>query len=720
MEDGITVVHVPRKKKLDSCCAVVEIDNLRVLVNFGTEYDLSLDVYEDLEFLKEVTHIIVCSSEISSLGGLIHLKSLGVCAPIYGTVPIKILGRIEMLERVKVLEKFHGVSLGESRKDEVFDRIIPLKYTQTVELSENVTVGPLNSGSSVGGAVWKIRKGEQEWIVCDRVNHRREAHLDGIDVFNISKPSGVFINSTPVLKEQTTRKARDKALVQHVLNTINRNGKVFIPTGYSQLLEIAMTLHNYKETQDIPMALFSFYGRKYFDMVKTILEWTGSAILHTFNQEKENPFNLLNIRFYDECANSSAAERIIFVIDMHGDSGFSPVLLPGIAKDSRNLILNVRGTLQYTKRVSTDPTEKETDASQKESSHSSDEKAEDACTMQLCPIKYTRLSNTEVETEYKRSKKRHDEQEAQKKIDSLVKQKIEDSSEEEEDRSQIFCRFWHELQDEIETKEAVMSYLDFDVKCAGGELLFPNPSRRKQTDEYGEPLQMQKEKEEEKEIEVVLEPDVVQKKVYRISVGKPQNIKIRASVQALMFSSESDIFNLKVVLAGMEAEKIVVYGEDPMYRKVLQEYFLYSRASADVMELVNRQAMAGVRHAVPLKMRNDVLSKIKMQKLGSSLIGYISGRIEKSEKTAVLEIKEDEEGDTTEDICIGTARISELRQIFIDAKIKADVIGEKLVVSEGITIQFDGHRLMVEGDVSKELYAVKKLLSESVAYLHAR
>lgn len=202
MEDGITVEYVPRIRELDSACLIVEIDDLKILVNFGTESTLSLDIYANLEAIHSVTHILLCSSDISSIGGLLHLHTLNVTAPIYGTVPIKILGRIEMLERVKVLNVFHQMDTSSFQTDKVFDRIVPLKYTQTVELSDSITVGPLNSGSSIGGAVWKIRKNEQEWVICDRINHRKEAHLDGLDIANIHKPSGIIINSTAVEKEQ--------------------------------------------------------------------------------------------------------------------------------------------------------------------------------------------------------------------------------------------------------------------------------------------------------------------------------------------------------------------------------------------------------------------------------------------------------------------------------------------------------------------------------------
>ncbi|OAG33723.1 cleavage and polyadenylation specificity factor subunit 2 [Nematocida sp. ERTm5] len=742
MEDGITAVHVPRNTPLESCCTIVEIDNLRILVNFGTEYDLSLDIYSDLEYLKGITHIILCSSDISSLGGLIHLESLGIDVPIYGTVPIKILGRIEILERIKVLEKFHSIGSSEAKQDRVFDKIIPLKYTQTVELSDGIFVGPLNSGSSVGGSVWKIRKNEQEWLICDKVNHRKEAHLDGLDTSNISKPLGIVVNSTHVIKEQNTRRMRDKELVDCIVKCINNKGKVFIPTGYSQLLEIVMTLYNHKDTQELTMALYSFYGSKYFDMVKTILEWTGSSILQKFNQEKENPFNLLNLKFYNECADCEIPEDIIFVIDKHGNSGFSPVILPGIAKNPQNLILKMSDSLQYKERADSIRAEEggstevknSNDASlsdaisddksiSKEASSDCNQVSKKARQYQyshsivLSPIKYARLSTTEIETEYKKSKKEQDEQEAQKKIDSLVKQKIEDSSEEEEDRKQIFNRFWHELQDEIETMEENITYLDFDIKCAGSELLFPNPAKRKPTDDYGEPVSIQKDKEEEKEVEVIMKPEVIQKKAFRISIRKKQTIEIYAQIKTLLFTSESDIFNLKIVLSGIGSEKIVVYGEDPILRKVLKEYFTCTKTSMQVLELFDRQKLEGIRHTVPLKIRNDALSHIQVQKLGNTLIGYFKAKVQSAEKIPILEI--DGMENIGESICVGTAKLSELRQIFIDEKIKADVVDNKLIISDEISIYFDKQKLILEGDISKELYQVKKILSQSIACLHS-
>lgn len=686
MQSELTITHVERTREVDSGCLIVEIDELKILVNFGTDQDLSLSIYPSIDQLHGVTHVLLCSSDLASTGGLVHLAQLGITAPIIGTVPIKILGRIEVLERVQVLREFHRQDQLGAGAEAAFDRIIPLKYLQRYDLSEQISVGPLNSGSSLGGAIWKIQKGDQEWLICDRVNHRKEAHLDGIDLLNLGQPAGMAINASAVKRPKHTRKSRDALLIKTVTGTLKRKGKVFIPVSFSQLLEMVMVIHSHPETAAVPMVLYSFHGKKYIDTVKTILEWMGSSVLQKFNQEKENPFNLLKLSFGHECPLAKIEAPIVFVIDKYGNSGFSPVILPLIAGNEENTIVETSPHHQY------------------------------AVPVRLAPVKYTKLSEPEIQQQHRESRAEQERQATAQKIENLVKQKIDDSSEEEEDREHIISKFWYEVQNETATNEPAMSYLDYEFGGPRKEVTFPVPARRKPSDDYGEQIFISKEKEEEVQA-VELQAAAVKQPMYKISVKGKQTIGIQAQIATVHFTGECDIFNLRAMLTGVSAEKLLVYGENPSHRKILFHYLRATAASPEVLELTDQQELVTVRHTQPIKIQAELLSSIQMQQFGSGLIGYFRGKIVPGEKTNMLSLAEAEANAAPATVCLSSIKLRDLRRTFVEAKIKSEVVGNKLIVNDNIFIYLEDAYLKIEGELSKEFYQVKRVLFNSVAFL---
>jgi len=683
MQNELVVTHVARAQEVGSGCLIVEIDKLKILVNFGTSQDLDISIYTHIEQIEGITHILLCSSEISAIGGLIHLQALGVSVPIIGTVPIKILGRLEILERVEVLKQFHKDARFKEKIEEVFDAIVPLKYMQNHELTDEISVGPLNSGSSVGGAIWKILKNDHEWIIMDKINHRREAHLDGLDFQHIKKPEGVVVNSRSVAQDRTTRKARDKSLIKAVTSTVNNNGKVLIPTSFTQLLEIVMTLSNDAETRGYQMSLYSFYGRKYFDNVKTILEWMGASILQKFHQEKENPFNLANMEFREECPEKRPDSSVIFIIDPTGGGGFSPAVLPEFLKSAKNTVILTGKTQKYEGAIS------------------------------ISPVKYTRLTETEAKKHRKKTKEEERKKEAEKKIENLIKQKKEDSSEEEEDRKQILSKFWYEVENEIETKERMSSYADSDFGIAKPEITFPGPTRRKPSDEYGEPIQIEKEKEAEAQSAEAV-PEKKEKKMYKMSVLGAREIEVACQVKRVLFTGECDAFNLRTILAGVSPRNVVVFGENETHRKVFSKYLLYTSTAEQILELCTRREVQTEKNAIPVKLGKDLLATIKMQRLGGGLIGCFNGQVIKEEKAHML-VPQD--GEDARGVCLSAVKLSDLRQAFVEAKIRAEIVEDKLVVNGNIFVYFEGEYLKIDGELSKEFYAVKKVVSKNIAFL---
>ena len=82
------------------------------------------------------------------------------------------------------IEEFNLFTLDDV--DACFDKMIQLKYSQTVHLKDKgrgLTITPLPAGHMLGGTIWKIVKDKDEDIIyAVDYNHKQERHLNGCDI----------------------------------------------------------------------------------------------------------------------------------------------------------------------------------------------------------------------------------------------------------------------------------------------------------------------------------------------------------------------------------------------------------------------------------------------------------------------------------------------------------------------------------------------------------
>lgn len=101
--------------------------------------------------------------------------------------------------------------------DTTFDRIIQLKYNQSVALKGKgygLTVTPLPAGHMIGGTIWKIVKaGEEDIIYANSFNHKKERHLNGCELEKLQRPSLFITDAFNANYQQARRRTRDEKLM---------------------------------------------------------------------------------------------------------------------------------------------------------------------------------------------------------------------------------------------------------------------------------------------------------------------------------------------------------------------------------------------------------------------------------------------------------------------------------------------------------------------------
>ncbi|KAL3199553.1 hypothetical protein MRX96_053706 [Rhipicephalus microplus] len=133
--------------------------------------------------------------------------------PIYATVPVYKMGQMFMYDLFQSrhnMEDFTLFTLDDV--DAAFDKIIQLKYSQTVNLKgkgQGLSITPLPAGHMIGGTVWRIVKdGEEDIVYAVDFNHKKERHLNGCALETISRPSLLITDCYNANYVQARRRTR--------------------------------------------------------------------------------------------------------------------------------------------------------------------------------------------------------------------------------------------------------------------------------------------------------------------------------------------------------------------------------------------------------------------------------------------------------------------------------------------------------------------------------
>eukprot|EP00028_Trichosphaerium_sp_Am-I-7-wt_P006019 CAMPEP_0168537780 /NCGR_PEP_ID=MMETSP0405-20121227/20612_1 /TAXON_ID=498012 /ORGANISM="Trichosphaerium sp, Strain Am-I-7 wt" /LENGTH=163 /DNA_ID=CAMNT_0008566569 /DNA_START=33 /DNA_END=521 /DNA_ORIENTATION=+ len=143
---------------------LLEIDNYRILLDCGWDYNFNV---EDIEHLLNIAELVDCvlisHPDLAHLGALPALYGRkGITAPIYGTIPIFKMGQMFLYDAYHSRlnnEDFNGFT--RDHIDDAFDNFEQLKYSQKKALEGKgvgISITPYPAGHLIGGTVWRIQK----------------------------------------------------------------------------------------------------------------------------------------------------------------------------------------------------------------------------------------------------------------------------------------------------------------------------------------------------------------------------------------------------------------------------------------------------------------------------------------------------------------------------------------------------------------------------------
>ncbi|WFD27119.1 hypothetical protein MNAN1_002115 [Malassezia nana] len=296
---------------------LVEIDQVRILLDCGAPEDFTFppSVKADSESplqgsLPEILErmgptidvVLFFHSELSHMGLYAYAYAhYGLKCPVYATLPVQTMGRLQMLEAVRSWKEetdvgpdapVHRFLPTEAQVDEAFDAIRAVRYMQPTTLDDKcagLVLTAYNAGHSLGGTVWKLRSPSVGTVVMALDwNHHRERHLDGTALLSVGaaaplahavgQPDILITNMERGLYTNARRKDRDAALLEHINRTLTSGHSVLLPVdSAARMLEILVLLDQHwafaYQHQRFPLCLVSHTGAEVLERARTFMEW---------------------------------------------------------------------------------------------------------------------------------------------------------------------------------------------------------------------------------------------------------------------------------------------------------------------------------------------------------------------------------------------------------------------------------------------------------------
>ncbi|OLY77623.1 Cleavage and polyadenylation specificity factor subunit 2 [Smittium mucronatum] len=386
MSSSIEFTAFSGSRKEGPLCYLLEIDDSKLLLDCGGYGIIQGDYFTNLKKVSQsIDAVLLSHSTLEHLGGYAYAyKFLNLKCPVYATVPVYNMGKISVSSITRDLQKERGLDLSLEDVSEAFNHITTLRYSQPTNLSgkcKEINISAYSAGHSLGGSIWKIKKGIDEVLYVIDYNHIREGHLGstsllhrGQVVENMLRPTLLITGAYNATRILPTQKSRKIALLNFIKSHLEGTGIALVPVDTSnRILEIVYLIErfmdkfigNFEYNSNFPKRIFllSRYGNRVFRFARSMLEWMNDSLGNEFDGNRKNPFELKHIKILNSInklessiskARKSSGEKS-FIVLVNGedfDIGNSKKLFNKWASEKNNkIILTQRGYPETLTRI---------------------------------------------------------------------------------------------------------------------------------------------------------------------------------------------------------------------------------------------------------------------------------------------------------------------------------------------------------------------------------
>ncbi|KAJ3210177.1 cleavage and polyadenylation specificity factor subunit 2 [Entophlyctis luteolus] len=317
-------------------CHVLQVDACRILLDCGAPFSLDPVAFRKLgSIAKHIDAVLLTHADIAHLGAYAYAHAkLGLTCPAYATIPVHELGRLAVREALHARRATEDFTLFTHEDvNTAFDNITALRYSQPFSLSgkgKGVTITAFRAGHSLGGTIWKLKKGADEIIYAIDYNHQIDRTT--LNAKELERPTLLITDAYNslynYLPSQSKRQPRDAAFFENIRATLYSGGNVLIPvSSTTRSLELTFLLEDFWTkspdcAQKFPVIYFlSPQSPRIIHTAKRTLEWMGSGIAKLLTQqERRIPFDFTYVKHVQTIAEIDESKPIPKVIIAGGAS----------------------------------------------------------------------------------------------------------------------------------------------------------------------------------------------------------------------------------------------------------------------------------------------------------------------------------------------------------------------------------------------------------------
>uniref|UniRef100_A0A023GLI5 Cleavage and polyadenylation specificity factor subunit 2 n=1 Tax=Amblyomma triste TaxID=251400 RepID=A0A023GLI5_AMBTT len=619
--------------------------------------------------------------------------------------------------------------------DAAFDKIIQLKYSQTVNLKgkgQGLSITPLPAGHMIGGTVWRIVKdGEEDIVYAVDFNHKKERHLNGCALETISRPSLLITDCYNANYVQARRRTRDEQLMTNILQTLRNGGNVLVAVDTAgRVLELAHMLEQLWRNQDsglmaYSLALLNNVSYNVVEFAKSQVEWMSDKVMRSFEGARNNPFQFRHLQLCHGLAELARVPEPKVVLASMADMecGFSRDLFIQWCSSPRNSVVLTSRTAPGTlaRQLIENPHQQ---------------------ALTITMKKRVRLEGSELE-EYMRKEKEL--AAARHKAERDTELDASDSSEESEDDMDV-----DEKKPLPEPKgESKAKSMGFFKQAKKSYLMFQVKEEKIKWDDYGEVIRpedfvvVDKTAQEEEADETKAEDDDLTQDVTEVPtkcLESSLQLDVNASLQFIDFEGRSDGESVRKIVQMMKPQRVILVRGSP---EATQAMAAFCRSSGAVQGRVFTPRMGELvdatteSHIYQVKLRDSLVSSLQFARAKNAELAWLDGEIATEEHLAPDGAQDDSlDMDEPRDsmyilqplppsqvpghatIFINEIKLSDFKQVLLRNGVQAEFSGGVLYCNGIVAVRRnEAGRINIEGCLCEDYFKVREILYQQYAII---
>ncbi|MFP4567944.1 MAG: beta-CASP ribonuclease aCPSF1 [Candidatus Woesearchaeota archaeon] len=303
----IRISYLGGGRQVGRSSMLLQTPESRVLLDCGIDVSSTDEAYPFLDApelkINELDAIIVSHSHVDHSGLVPYLFKFGYRGPVYCTHPTRDIMSLLQLDIVKI-QRSEGkdpIYTSEEVK-EMVKHSIPLDYEEVTDITPDVRITMYNAGHTLGSAMVHIHIGNglhnllytgDIKFVKTRLLSPAATQFPRLETVMVEATYGGRDNNAISIRDQ------DKILEDIIITTINRGGKVLIPTlGTGRGQEIIVMVDKLVQENKIPSIPIHIDGMVWdITAIHTAYpEYLNNTIRQQVFHRENNPFLNKNIK----------------------------------------------------------------------------------------------------------------------------------------------------------------------------------------------------------------------------------------------------------------------------------------------------------------------------------------------------------------------------------------------------------------------------------------